>query len=232
VPLPEYDQQTAERMAAQGEGFYAPEPPQPHAVLSMMSLYCREREEWDEAPELGVLLSAYGNHVSSYPLPIPEPTWDAYDRPARVITRLRDVLWKQGRTDHALLRDIDRPTLTDMVGVYFRYEAWGPPKGKEQQAIATVRSGIPLDLAKQEGRRELRNIVAVTVDGSLYLLSQVRDDPERFRTMHLDFDGKMSGNLPYVHEMTGNLPVLMRELCFGLIKHMRPGHANLPKKKS
>ena len=74
TPQPPEEVERQRREVTEGRGFYAPIPPHPDHVRAYLSLYLMERQEWDEAPELGVLRAAYTGQVDGYPLPIPPAT--------------------------------------------------------------------------------------------------------------------------------------------------------------
>ena len=219
------------RMVEAGEGFFGPEVPPYEDIASALQLHCQAREKWDEAPELGVLLSAYGGHLSTYMLPIPEQSWKSYDTPVRLLTRLKTLLWDQGRTDHALVRNIDRPVLTDMVGMYMRYEAFAPPLEKDRQVSAEFMRGESSGYCptRDPGRREVRCITGVTVDGTMHMVSQYRDTPDRFSTLYVTAEGKHRGNHPVIVEATADLATLLHQIGLGLVRHLRPAHANTPR---
>lgn len=225
---PEYDAETQASMLANDEGFHAPEVPHHSLVLTSMKLACQQRTEWNEPPELGVLLSSFESHLGFYPLPIPKPSWGAYPNPAALLARLVKVLWEQERTDHALLRGVDRSMLVDMVGTYMLYEAWAPALSKEKAALQAVRQGLQPDLQRQADRREVRCVMGATVDGTFLVTSHYRDAPEKFSSLALDRHGNSVGNHLPVHEMKGNIPRMLLELAYGLVRHMRPAYANTP----
>lgn len=224
VPPPEHEVERQRREVAEGRGFYAPLPPHPDHVRAYLSLYLMERQGWDEVPELGALRAGYTDQVDGYPLPIHRGTWDALERPARVLDKLVDLLWVQERTDHALLRGIDPVELTDMCGVYFRFEAYAPPKGTERQTLATMlrHGSFPLD--KLTDRRECRLVLAVLVDGSVVRCVQYRDDPANVETSyyHLLRDKETRPQ----EFIGGDLLVPLLKTTYGLVKHLRPAHVN------
>lgn len=215
-------------MAKDGSGFFMPVQPSNEAVLSYLRLHCQEREQWDERAEVGVLRSPYEEQVTGYALPIAAGSWDTYDNPLKLVRKLVDVLWRQGRTDHALLRAADRSLLADMVGVYLRHEGWSPPKGHERQALA-IGAGRPgYRFSDLTDRRESRSVLAVMGDSTRLKVTHFRDEGEKFRSAAYN-----PLALPN-HRTTpilGDMPPLLLELAYGLIKHMRPPYANDPPKE-
>lgn len=210
-------------MRKQDKGFYAPLMPPREAVEGYLRLHNETRPAWDECPEVGVLRAPFSDSVTSYPLPIPEGTWSAMQDPLRVVRKLAHLLWVEGRTDHALLRSVDRSLLADMVGVYFRYEAFGPPRGKEVQSFNLLASGHHYRFQDTGDAREARMILAVQVDGLVHSTNQYRDAPRevRYRTFDPSRDDQ-------VDRIGGAVPRLLLDIALGLIRHMRPAYANNP----
>jgi len=215
------------RRVNEGTGFFAPEVPPLDATRSYMRLYLEERQTWDECPELGVVRSPYEGSVTGYALPIKTSTWDAMEDPGKVLKTLVRVLWEEARTDHALLRDVDRSMLGDMVGVYFRHEGWAPPKGQEKQALATHRAGMPYRFENAKDRRECRAITAVMVDGSVVRATEFRDEPGHLRSgiYHLLKEGKAPEESP-VNWIGGQHLTALLKISYGLVAYMRPAWAN------
>lgn len=216
------------RRVKEGEGFFAPMPPNMDAVRSYLELYLLQREVWEEAPELGVLCTPVDDSVTGYAFPIPEGTWDAMNQPGKVLRLLARLLWKDARTDHALLRPIDRTQLADMVGVYFRHEGWAPPRGQELRALRSHAEGLPFRFEDAEDRRECRAITAVMVDGSVVRATQFRDEKGDIRSgvYHLlnDSDDPLKpGPSKWVG---GDHLVDLLKISYGLVAYMRPPHAN------
>lgn len=219
------------RRVAEGEGFFAPEPPDIDAVRSYLELYLFERQEWNEPPELGVITTPYGGSAGSYAFPIPEGTWDAMSNPSRVLKLLSRLLWKEARTDHALLRPVDRSELADMVGVYFRHEGWAPPRGQEMAALRNHAQGLTHRFEDHKDRRECRAITAVMIDGSVVRATQFRDEGGRSRSgvYHLlkdsprDQDPFNPGPQKWIG---GDSLVELLKISYGLIAYMRPPGAN------
>lgn len=210
-------------MHANGDGFFAPIPPHREAVVAYLRLYNETRAGWDLPPELGVLRNPYGDTVSGYALPIPDGTWAAFEDPMRVVRKVASLLWEQGRTDHPLVRGIDRSLLADMVGVYFMHEGWAPPKGKEREAVNLMRNGMGYRLADTADRRETRSVIAVQVDGVLHLATQHRDAPRDTHVKSYDPTRDEEGC-----RIGGTMPRPLLEVAYGLIQHMRPTYANDP----
>lgn len=222
---PPADPAIRQAMALDGSGFYAPMPPSDESVLAYLRLYCQEREEWDEPPELGVLRSPYDGQVTGYPLPILEASWDSYVKPGALLRKLVDVLWHQGRTDHALVRHIDRTMLPDMVGMYFRHESWSPPKGSpynHRRADGAV-PRLGYDLQQTKDKRESRGVLAVMVDGTRLRVSHFRDTPQKFNSAAYQ---PLATPTHKTTPIFGDTPPLLQELAYGLIKNMRPEYAN------
>lgn len=215
------------RRVEEGSGFFAPEPPSLDAVRAYMSLYVAERQEWNEPPELGVLRAPYEGSVTGYALPIAEATWDAMKDPGKVLKTLVRVLWEEARTDHALLRGVDRSMLADMVGVYFRHEGWAPPKGKEKVALSTHRMGLNYRFEQADDRRECRAITAVLIDGAVVRATEFRDEPGHLRSgsYHLLKQGKTPEESP-ANWIGGQHLTAMLKISYGLVAYMRPAYAN------
>lgn len=231
IPQRHYDIPPEEqhRRVEEGTGFFAPEPPDPAWVRAYMSLYVAERTEWNEPPELGVLRTPYEGSVTGYALPIKEATWDANQDPGKVLDTLVRVLWTEARTDHALLREVDRSYLADMVGVYFRTEGWAPPKGKEAVALAAMRSGMPYRFEHTDDRRECRMITGVMIDGSVVRATEYRDEPGRLHSgvHHLLDPNKAIGVLgPGSNTIGGRHLTALLKISYGLVAYMRPAYAN------
>lgn len=216
------------RRVEEGSGFFAPEPPNMDAVRSYLELYLLQRQEWEEAPELGVLTTPIDNSVTGYAFPIPEGTWDAMNEPGKVLRLLARLLWKEARTDHALLRPIDRTQLADMVGVYFRHEGWAPPKGQEMRALHSHAEGLPFRFEDAKDRRECRAITGVMVDGSVVRATQFRDEKGDIRsgTYHLLKDSDDPAKPGPSKWIGGDHLVDLLKISYGLIAYMRPAHAN------
>lgn len=214
----------AKVMHETGTGFYAPFPPSREGVVAYLRLYNETRPGWDQPPELGVLRAPYADTVTGYPLPIPEGTWAAFNDPMRVIRKLADLLWEQGRTDHALLRNIDRPMLADMVGVYFMHEGWAPPRGKELQAVQTMQAGMRYRISETADRRETRAVLAVQVDGVVHSTTLYRDSPRDVHHMSWDPNDPAQTN----DGIGGTMVRPLLEVAYGLIKTLRPEYANQP----
>lgn len=217
------------RRVEEGTGFFAPEPPDADAVRSYMSLYVAERAEWGEPPELGVLRTPYADSVTGYALPISEGTWAAIEDPGKVLNTLVRVLWTEARTDHALLRNVDRTMLADMVGVYFRTEGWAPPKGQELTALRLSRTGLNYRFENAEDRRECRVITAVMIDGSVVRATEFRDEPGELRSgvHHLLREEHMNPALGSPSNWIGGQHLTaMLKISYGLVAYMRPPHAN------
>lgn len=206
-----------------GGGFYAPVPPSREGVMAYLRLYNETRPGWDEPPELGVLRAPYSDTVTGYALPIPEGTWAAFNDPMRVIRKIADLLWEQGRTDHALVRAIDPSMLADMVGVYFMHEGWAPPRGKELQAVQTMQQGFRYRLSETSDRRETRAVTALQVDGVVHSTTQYRDAPHEVHHMSWDPNDPADTNC-----IGGNMARPLLEVAYGLIKTLRPAYANTP----
>ena len=156
--------------------------------------------------------------------PIGEGTWAAMEDPVRVVRKIADLLWKQDRTDHALVRGIDRSMLADMVGVYFRYEGWAPPRGKEMQAAKTMMAGHRYRLSDTADRREMRMMLAVQIDGVVHSTTQYRDAPREIKHRTWDPNDPADAH----NRIGGNLPRPLLEVAYGLIKNMRPAYADIP----
>lgn len=212
-------------MFANNDGFYAPYPPSREAFKGYMRLYNETREGWDLPSELGVLSCPYQGSVSSYALPIPEGTWGAMENPLKVLRRMATLLWEEQRTDHALVRNIDRAELTDMVGVYFMHEAWAPPKGKELQALRLHQHGKGYRFSETADKRETRALMAVQIDGVVHTTTQYRDDPRDIRFM--TYDPNSPEDRAANRRIAGATPRILLEIAYGLVK-LRPSYANDP----
>lgn len=212
-----------ETMFANQDGFFAPVPPPKDAIVSYLRLYNETRADWDEPPELGVLRAPYGHTVTGYALPIPEGTWAAFEDPMKVIRKVAALLWEEGRTDHALVRHIDRAMLADMVGVYFMHEGWAPPKGKELAAANLMRQGMRYRLSETTDRRETRSVMAVQIDGVVHATTQYRDDPRDIHFLSYDPSRDEEHN-----RIGGTMPRPLLEVAYGLVKTLRPAYANNP----
>lgn len=206
-----------------GRGFYMTRPASRKAVLAYMRLYLAQRTEWDEPPELGVLRSEYDQHVTGYAFPYPEGIWDAWDHPGKLIRKLADLTWHQGRTDHALLRPIDRSLLGDMTGVYLRTEGWAPPKGTERTALGLHAHGHHYRFSDVEGRREVRTVEYAQGDGTMFRVCHYRDDPDTFSSQAWHPDDPGHGTY-----MGGSLRGELLKMTFGFINHLRPAYVNDP----
>lgn len=209
--------------ARAGEGFYMPSTASRDAVLAYMRLHLAQRTEWDEAPELGVFRAEFDEHVTGYAFPYPESLWNVWDHPGRLINRLSVLTWEQGRTEHALLRPIDRSMLGDMTGVYLRTEAWAPPKGAERTALTLHTQGHGYRFSEVQGRREVRSVEYVQGDGTVFSVSQYRDEPDTFVSQAWH-----PGDSSETSYMGGKLATGMLRLAFGLIKYMRTGPITNP----
>lgn len=216
------------RKVQEGEGFFAPMPPNLDAVRSYLEVYLLQRQEWEEAPELGVLNAPFDDSVTGYAFPIPEGTWDAMHEPGKVLRLLARLLWKDARTDHALLRPVDRTQLADMVGVYFRHEGWAPPRGQELRALKSHSQGIPYRFEDAKDRRECRAITAVMVDGSVVRATQFRDEKGDIRSgsYHLLKDSDDPTKPGPASWVGGDHLIDLLKISYGLIAYMRPAHAN------
>lgn len=208
--------------ARSGDGFYMPTVSSREAVLAYMRLYLAQRTEWDEPPELGVFRSEYDDHVSGYAFPYPEGIWDAWENPVRLIKRLVDITWEQGRSEHALLRCVDRSMLADMTGVYLRTEGWAPPKGAERSALGLHAHGHGYRFSDLKDRRETRSMEYVQGDGTIFRVTHYRDAPDTFlsKAWHPDDGGK--------DWLGGTVRTQLLKLTFGLIRYVRPAYANDP----
>lgn len=206
-----------------GDGFWSVVPPPRDAVVSCLRLYNESRIEWDEAPELGVLRAPFGHTVTSYALPIPDGTWTAMQRPRRVVEKIARLLWEEGRTDHALVRNIDRTMLADMIGVYLRYEGWAPPRGGERAAANALRAGLRYDLQGTHDKREVRQVFAIQIDGVVHVTTQYRDSPREVHHRSYDPGRETPGG-----HIGGDIVRPLLEVGYGLIRTLRPAYVNTP----
>ncbi|HEY9015590.1 MAG TPA: hypothetical protein VIM84_11070 [Gemmatimonadales bacterium] len=209
------------------EGFYAPLLPSTDAIKGCLRLYLEEREQWNERPELGILISPLEGFVTSYPFPIPPAVWDGYDNPLLLLRKLGRVLYQEKRTDHALVRLIDPAMLTDMVGVYLRNEGWAPPQGNNSLTVDAVTAGHPLRFSEMKDRRELRSVMALTVDSTFWQCGMYRDRPADmfFRTVG---GGLTNKDYLLACKRLEGIPELLTALMYGLLQTLRPTREGEP----
>lgn len=147
-------------------------------ITSLLTQALAERTEWDEAPELYLLLENSGGKLGL--ITILSQDWEMWDMmadPVRVLLMLSQAL-----SDDALMaiwpEEMSLVPAEGFCGVAFRVEAWGVKYGEDSDPEVQERlrrASAEHDLHLQPERIEMRQIMAYMRNGNVYWVQQERD---------------------------------------------------------
>ena len=147
-------------------------------VNALLTQTLAERTEWDEPPELYLILeNNAGEMYLETVLSAGWEVWDIIPDPVLVLLKLSEAL-----ADDSLMavwpEQLSLVPAEGFCGMAFRVEAWGVKYGKDSDPEVQERlrrASAEHDLHLQPERVEMRQVMAYMRNGSVYWVQQERD---------------------------------------------------------